>query len=518
MNRDRHKRLYDLHSWIGILIGLFLFVVSFTGTAALFGEEIVPWENPSHRLSIPEDPIAFDPILQTVFAEIKADEGEISFLRVDPPQDMTPYYTLYASYKDADGERTNIGRHWNASTGEVLSGREDGMSHWIVNFHRYLMLPSSIGLSIVGIAGIIMLVSAVTGIFIHGKIIREFFTLRLKRSQRLKWQDSHKVLGILGLPFSLMVAFTGAFLGVVSLLGPVIAVIAFQGNTEALFEKVIGAPDAPSGETAQMLSVDDIFKMRFPDTEITPVRVLFENYGDKNAHYDIFYDPEKKLATFEIMSISGVTGEPVHSETGIAETTSALRVINAITPLHYASYGGIWLKWVYAFMGASLCIMIASGLMLWVERRQHGPEGHKSDRFYEIITRTNIGICFGFPLATIALFYHDKLYLGAETARLYWTGVTYFTVVFGVLAFAFVQRNHYKTSKYLMVFCGALLLVLPLLNTITTGAELWTAEGVGDRTSNRVDISLFALGLLTIFSATRIPVKRNAEKKKRTKQ
>ena len=48
--KDRYLRLYDLHSWMGILFGFFIYVVAFTGTVALFYEEIKPWEDPSKRL------------------------------------------------------------------------------------------------------------------------------------------------------------------------------------------------------------------------------------------------------------------------------------------------------------------------------------------------------------------------------------------------------------------------------------------------------------------------------------
>lgn len=518
MNRDRHKRLYDLHSWIGILIGLFLFVVSFTGCVALFSAELHPWENPTQRLAIPKRPVPLEPIFQNVLDEIKADDGKVEFIRLEPPSDQAPYYSAYLSYKTPDKKTKSIERQWNSATGAVIPHREDGLSYWVRNFHRFLMLPSTLGRTIVGIGGILMLVSAVTGIFIHGKIIREFFTLRLKRSQRLKWQDSHKVLGILGLPFSIMISFTGAFLGVVSILGPIIALIAFQGNTEALIDKVLGAPPQPSGEMAQMLNVDEVLKLRYPEKNMFPKFILLENYGDKNAHYELFYDAGGELTRFDVVTISGMSGDPIGSKTGVAEPTPGIRVINAITPLHYGSYGGIWLKWIYAFMGACICIMIATGLMLWVERRQHGPEGQKSERFYNIITRTNIGICFGFPLATIALFYHDKLYTGVETARLYWTGVTYFTVISGVFIFTLFQRNDYKSSKHLMALCGVLLLALPFLNAMMTGAKLWAAEGIGAHMSNGVDISLAILGIITLSASMRIPVKRNVEKKKRAQQ
>lgn len=516
MNRDRHKRLYDLHSWVGVILGLFIYVVSFTGVVALFDEEIRPWENPNIRLGISNEPVPFEPLLQGVIDEIQADNGKLGTMIIRTPQALAPYYQIHANYTkpDMSKDHLDIDRKWNTATGEVLSERGEGMSNWLLNFHRSLMLPRTLGRTIVGLAGIFMLLSVVTGIFIHGKIIRKFFSLQLHRSQRLKWQDSHKVLGIIGLPFSLMISFTGALLGVVAILGPLIAVIAFQGNTQALFDKVLGVPSQPSGEIAQMLSMDEVFNMRHPQSGLGPELIIADHYGDKNAEFTLFYDEPKTLSIHDVYAINGATGQGSKSKTGRQIPTPATRVINTTTPLHYGTYGGIWLKWIYAFMGMALCIMIATGQMLWVERRQHGGEGNKSDQFYNIISRTNIGVCLGFPLASVCLFYLDKLYIGAETARLYWTGVTYFTVIFGAMIFAQFRTNDYKTSKILIILCGTLLLGLPILNAITTGATFWNYSGVGEQISNRVDISLFLLGLVTIFASTKIPTKRNIKEKK----
>lgn len=514
MNRDRHKRLYDLHSWVGTILGLFIFVVSFTGIVALFDKEIRPWENPNIRLSIASEPVPFEPLLQDVIAEIQADNGTLGIMVVRTPQTLAPYYSIHANYTKPDMEKDHldIDRKWDTNTAEVLTERGEGLSIWLLNFHKFLMLPTTVGQTIVGLAGIFMLLSVVTGIFIHGKIIRRFFSLQLQRSQRLKWQDSHKVLGIIGLPFSLMISFTGALLGVVAILGPIIAVIAFQGNTQALFDKVLGVPSKPAGEIAQMLSMDDVFNMRHPQSGLAPELVIIDHYGDKNAEFTLFYNEPKTLAIRDVYAISGVTGKGSESATGRQIPTPANRVINTTAPLHYGNYGGIWLKWIYAFMGMALCIMIATGQMLWVERRQHGGEGKKSDQFYNIISRTNIGICLGFPLASICLFYLDKLYIGAETSRLYWTGLTYFSAVSGALFFAQFRKNDYKTSKILIILCGALLLGLPILNAATTGATFWASDSIGEAVSNKVDISLFSLGLLTLFAATRIPTKRNIKK------
>ncbi len=512
VEQDRHKRLYDLHSWSGVLLGLFIYVVAFTGIIALFGDELGPWENPAQRLAIPEKPFAIDETFQN-FAKATQEKGELQFVRIDFPHEKAPYYGGLAGYNNASNQRIVVERKWHPTTGELLPKRGDGLSHWLLDIHRKLMLPTTLGRTLVGIAGIVMLVLIVTGIFIHGKIIKGFFTLRLDRSTRLKWQDSHKVLGIIGLPFSIMISFTGAFLGVIAILSPLVAVIAFQGDTEALIAKVIGEPLEASGESAVMLSVDKIHAMQHPDSDKVPTRVIITNYGDKNAHYRVIYPAIKELNSSDQVELNGVDGSVIDTGVTNTKTTAANRVINAITPLHYATYGDIWLKWVYALLGLFLALLTATGLMLFVERRLHGSEGNRSEQFYQRLSKTNIGVCLGFPMATVILFYHDKLYTGLETDRLYWTGITYFAVAIATTIFSWFQQDGYKTVKRLMIALGVLTTGIPLLNLITTGATLWVSNTVGETFSNGTDIGALVLGIIIIVSSTQIPTKRNNKRK-----
>lgn len=506
MHRDRHKRLYSLHSWIGILLGLFLYVVAFTGTAAMFAEEIKSWENPALRAPFTESPITIEPQFQTVVDDLLA-IGDIDHVRMDFPRHNKPYFHAYGQAHDVNDDHIIVQKKWNAQTGESLPIRGLGLSEWVLDFHRNLMLPRTLGRSIVGIAGIVMMLLILTGILIHGKIIKDFFTLRLTRSQRLKWQDSHKVMGIFGLPFFTVMSFTGAFLGVIALLAQVIAVIAFQGDVDALVAKALGAPLEPSGVAAQMLTMDEVYQMRHPETGDMPYRAILNVYGDQNAQFDIYYDAQTQLVTFDQVQISGITGAAIN-KTLITQPRPAERVVNAMSLLHYGTFGGIIVKWLYVALGIGMCVLIATGLMLWVERRQHGSLGSKSDRFYASLSKINVGVCLGFPLATIAIFYHDKLYLGAEPARLYWTGVTYFAIVFVVILFAMVRSDQYKTVRTLMTGSGILLLGLPILNIVMTGSShIWRAD-----MSAWVDVSFVVLGVTALMAATQIPKRRNQHK------
>src|SRR5262249_7400299 len=61
------------------------------------------------------------------------------------------------------------------------------------------------GMYIVGIAGMFMLIAIFTGIVIHKRIFKDFFTFRPKNGGQRAWLDGHNLTGVLGLPFHLMI-------------------------------------------------------------------------------------------------------------------------------------------------------------------------------------------------------------------------------------------------------------------------------------------------------------------------
>ncbi|MEM7741729.1 MAG: PepSY-associated TM helix domain-containing protein [Pseudomonadota bacterium] len=518
MDRERHQRNYDLHSWIGVALGWFVYVVCFTGSIALFYHEILGWEDPAKRTMLPAEPIAFHEVFDGWVAERDA-EGEIEFLTVTFPTVMEPYYSAFAHVDHDDGTHENFFPRWHPATAQVLPERKDGMARWLLDFHRDLMWPSAlggrtVGRALVGVAGVILMLAILSGVVAHTKITDELFTLRYWRSVRLKWQDTHKVLGLWGLPFYTMIAFTGAFLGIVAILAPLVAVLAFKGDQEALIEAVLGEPPQAVGAPADMMSLDDVITLRHPETGEVARRVNIHNWRDQGAVYDVFFEPQSKLELVEAKSYSGVTGEAVTNPAIMADTP-ALRVSTAITPLHYGTYGGITLKLLYLVLGMSAAVITAFGSMMWIERRLHGNEGHRSPAFYRALSRLNVGITVGVAVATAGLFVHNTLYSGTEAMRMIWTGWAYFAVWFAAIGYAWFRADDYRATKELITLTGAFLLIASALNATLTGHPVWfVLTGEGHAPTAWVDVALIVASIATFGIAYALPSFRVGKKRK----
>ncbi|MEL6277264.1 MAG: PepSY-associated TM helix domain-containing protein [Pseudomonadota bacterium] len=514
MDRARHLRNYDLHSWSGLALGLFVYVICFSGSIALFHHEILSWEDPAKRMTVADAPVAMNDTF-VEWVRSNSDKQTVQFARFTFPTTYEPYFVGGMTVEDENGKSEFIEQRWDTASGEALPERGDGLSEWLLDFHRDLMWPEGLGgrtagRTIVGIIGIVLMLSILTGVIAHTKIFQELFTLRYLRSVRLKWQDTHKVLGLWGLPFYTMIAFTGAFLGVVAILSPLVALLTFKGDQEALIAAVLGEPLEATGEAAEMISVDALKNLSLSDSDAPVWFVVMNHYGDANARFDVYFKPDTELTSVEGFQIDGVSGARIE-DSSLENLTAANRVINALSPLHYGTYGGIALKFVYLALGLSLSVITALGLMMWVERRLHGSTGDRSQSVYRLIGRIATGATAGLPLATAALFIHDKLYAGPESARLFWTGATYFGIWAVPIAYAFLRRNDYGVTREILALTGAILVGAPFVNTTVTGASLFDAFSGSHRVAGFVDVTLLLLGAITILIASQLPARRAAE-------
>tara|TARA_R110001606_G_scaffold381211_1_gene542279 strand:+ start:75406 stop:76014 length:609 start_codon:yes stop_codon:yes gene_type:complete len=177
----------------------------------------------------------------------------------------------------------------------------------------------------------------------------------------------------------------------------------------------------------------------------------------------------------------------------------------ALAPFHYATYGGIWLKFLYLVLGLGLAVITALGSMMWIERRKFGNEGSKSATFYHGLSHLNTGVVMGLPVASLALFHLDKVYTGAEAARLATTGLAYFAVWGAALVYVFIRRNDYAATRELMTVAGGLAVAIPLTNGVATGDWVWSRLASEHTTSCWVDVCLALFGVSAIAVAMILP-------------
>ncbi|MEM8836471.1 MAG: PepSY-associated TM helix domain-containing protein [Pseudomonadota bacterium] len=507
MNRDRLKRLYHLHSLIGIAFGWMVFVVVFSGIPALFYEEMKTWEDPANRIVLQQEPIELLPLLENLIEE-EAKGKEIESIFSLLPTAMHPFYELRLRAEDPQtGDHIELVRKWNPNDGMPIAERGEGFSTWLTDFHRNFMIEGTVGRALVGLVGVFLLISVVTGVLTHRKMIAEMFTWRLDRSVRLKWQDTHKILGLWGLPYAAMIAFTGAFLGLLVIMLPATALLVFNGDREAIGDALSGPPVVETGVMSEMHLFNPLRERAAEAVGRMPERLTIQRWGDESAHYVFLYKIEGHLLRYGSYVVSGSSGDFIENRL-TQGPGAAWRVVSSITPLHYATYGGIWLKVLYAVLAVGLCVVIATGSMMWLERRLHGNEGRWSNTTYRILGHLTTGIMTGVILTSAALFHVDTVISVDPENRLFWIGVSYFSIWILAIGYTLLRRNDYRACREILAASALFLVAIPLSNAVFKGAAVSHVYAPEHAFVWGVDLAGIVLGILMIVVTFYLPRKR----------
>ncbi|MEL6921419.1 MAG: PepSY-associated TM helix domain-containing protein, partial [Pseudomonadota bacterium] len=143
-DKARQIRIYDLHSWTGVCLGIMMFFVCFTGSVALFHHEFEPWEDEARRGEITANPV---PIHETLvkFVEENAEGRDAAFVNVSLPHGEHGHYDLFAGYTQEGKPFEAVQARYSATTGEELFYREEGANRLLFNLHRDLSWPEALG-------------------------------------------------------------------------------------------------------------------------------------------------------------------------------------------------------------------------------------------------------------------------------------------------------------------------------------------------------------------------------------
>ncbi|MED5237953.1 MAG: PepSY-associated TM helix domain-containing protein [Pseudomonadota bacterium] len=391
MKQQVQKALYSLHSWSGLATGLLIYVLSLSGVVALFHGELGPWQ----RGSEPAPPATLAGV-DAVLARQGSLPEDVTVLL---PTDDRPWAIVEMGHESGDV------LHVDAATGQPLADPGHAILDLVVRLHTDLLLPAPFGRYLVGFLGVVMLLLVISGIFLHRKFLREFFVLRLRRSSRLRWTDLHKSVGLWALPFHFIMSFTGAVLGMLGFILLLAGLIAYKGDIDAAQSAMFPVPAEASGETANMLPLDTLTRLaieRIPG--MSPEVVTLHHYGDRLAEVTVYGNVAGKLVYFPAVALAGHSGETLEvidwSEQSWVRQTYAL-----VTPLHYGSFGGLLVKALYTLLGAGSCLLVISGLRIWLARPLVD-----AARRPRLVWWLMEGVISGLPFALVGLLLAGRVY------------------------------------------------------------------------------------------------------------
>lgn len=352
------RKALSAHATIGLLAGALLYIVSLTGTMAVFYEELQRIEQPG----APEMPTITPAAVQRGVEAVLASEAgtpRTTHLYIHLPTEALPRTTITTDTKAVHLDRT----------GAIAGPEEIAWSDFLVQLHYTLNLPAIAGITIVGILGVMMLALSFSGVIALPRIFRDAFRLRARNHNGLGLADWHNRLSVWTLPFSIAIALTGAMIGLASVTAYAIASNSYGGSVDAVYAPVFGRegkPDATPAPVPDVAGALEYMARKHPKIAVT--YATLHDPMTQGQHVQIVGQHERRLIFGEYYDFDA-TGR-FHQTAGLANGELGQQAAASAYKLHFGSFGGLPVKIVYFVFGATLTAICATGTYIWLGKRK----------------------------------------------------------------------------------------------------------------------------------------------------
>lgn len=530
------KKLYTLHSWVGIITGILLFVIAFTGAVSVFGRpELKMWANPEARAMKPAQTQKIEQLVEQYSVKVPEHYKEEVLIFLPGARGYKYLAIIFESHHgepqpEIDSAATGEGETVGGTNGEtqpkhnppvgamfafdpytyelvkekrglmsdIFAESETDMADFIVDFHADLHLGRPIGLLTTGILGLTMMLSIVTGIFIHRKILGQLFTFRPRKNFSLLLNDGHKVIGVWGLLFNSVIAFTGAFLGLaVVVLVPAAAFVSFGGDQDKLIETFTAVPDPIIQNVDRSTGIASAFEHAFQlNDEIEVFNMTVKGYGDESAMMYIAVAGGDEMA--RQTAVYDSKGQFVETYSNFARLEGVSGpILDVLFPLHFGNFGGIFVKAIWAILGLGTALLPLTGLMLWLERGVNAANPKYSLKTYQRFNRLVVGGCGGIVAATVLLFHFQMgiKYLSSYSNVGAVIGWPFFMSWLAIIVVAFIVPCERKFAKQLSYVVAFLLMAILPLDLMLTASDMFSYFSYAQSIALGIDITCFAMGV-----------------------
>ena len=365
-------------------------------------------------------------------------------------------------------------------------------------------MPVVWGRWLAGAAAMFMLVAIVSGVITHKKIFVDFFTFRWGKGQR-SWLDAHNALAVFGLPFHLMITYTG-LVTLMALYMPWGERAAFKTPVERQqLSAELSAfiqPGKPSGQKVPLASVEDMVRQaqeRWGRDNLGRVNAVHP--GDAAARVAVTRGEAGRVSMSpQYMEFEGTTGKllTVREDVGAAAETRGV-----LYALHLGRFSDTETRWLYFLVSFLGTAMVGTGLVMWtVKRRQQLADPDRPYFGFRLVERLNIASIAGLSVAMTAFLWGNRLLPHPLEGRADLEIHLFFIVWALTLLHALVRPARSAWVEQLWA-ASVLLFLLPVLNALTTQRPLWHSLAEGDWVFAGMDIMCWALALLHAVLAIR---------------
>ncbi|CCH51243.1 PepSY-associated TM helix domain protein [Fibrisoma limi BUZ 3] len=347
------RRIFALHSWSGLIAGLFILVFFLTGSVIVFREELNLWEHP-HLLRV--EPKNQRLPYQTIYERVR-DQVTDTYLYSFRNLPRTPEETIEMRIYEPSTKRYGL-LYVNPYNGQVLGKTFDSLYDILLTIH-YQFYLGKFGEFLATLFALALIGSVLTGLYVYRKSLVKVLLFQFS-GRWTNWRtissNLHRILGVWGLLFNLVLALSGFWM------------LKYTLDVQTHFS------NKPSVEETQappaiMVNLDNLVQqtqtlfggrvnnVSFPRQKDGIIQVYATSpsqswlYGDYSSYAEFDQQTGAVKTVFRESDLSKLE-----------------RFEYALYTLHFGQYGGLPIKILYAFLSLSGAVLTVTGFLLWFRR------------------------------------------------------------------------------------------------------------------------------------------------------
>jgi uncharacterized iron-regulated membrane protein len=366
---------WKVHSLSTVWASGFLLFLFATGVLALFTEHALRLEN-LNAAYVPPAPAwkwsGLAPSIRSASQAVWTRNSNAKLECIDLPDSTT--HALRVQFIDPDrfpkpfrkGDSTfSLGVFVNPANAEVM-GSYDALRSIDVYLRalHVRFFAGTIGRKVAGVFGGIMLIALLSGLMILFKFMVGRHLLRWRRSSpRAFASDGHKSLAVFTLPFLLIFAITGFWLGLQGLLMPMFGIERpGQYQRDPLIDQAVDAAMPIDWEAAHVAAEE-----LFPALVVDQVRPSYD--GSRTLTLAGRLPGVIAERRVPRLVLDKQTLEPLHlydpRNDSVGSTIFLLQ-----EPLHFGDFAGNWSRLIWAVAGLAMVVVPLAGLVVYLKRQQ----------------------------------------------------------------------------------------------------------------------------------------------------
>lgn len=500
MKEGLRQSMAWLHTWAGLVFGWVLFAIWLTGTLAYFQDEINHWAHPE----VPVRALDARASLASAqaFMQAQAPESERWFISL--PDHRNPEMGVMYKVPGKTGRGSFSRNLVDPQTGLKQETRDSRGGEFFYRFHFELQMGYPWGRWLASAAAFVMFFTLVSGIITHKKIFKEFFTFRPGKAQR-SWLDGHNAIGVLILPFHLLISYSSLVI-FMSMIMPASILTSYHGKVTDFYADVfpsaaVSTADAALASMLPLAQLYDTAMQKLPGAGFS--RVGVDHAGTRNATVEFTPDDSGSIAyrAADGLVLSAVTGEVLSRP---HDAPVPIVIGAGFYGLHMAHFAGPVLRWLYFFGGIGGTVLIGTGLVMWLNKRQlkHAKAGVQPFEL-RLVAVLNLASMAGLLWAIPSFLLTNRILPMAMEGRSDWE-VRMFFIAWGLSLLHAICRSGKRAWVEQLLVAASLFAALPFVSVLTTEQGLWHSIGRGDWAIAGVDLTAFATALFLLWTVRKL--------------